>query len=65
MTEKRLFQAFDFQRIEENARLKAVIDASHRRMSARELSDDELDLVAAAGTPEAMINSPKPKGKKP
>ncbi len=52
MTEKRLYQAFDLQRFVPNARLQAVIDASHRRTAARELSDDELDFVAAAGTPE-------------
>ncbi|MBR6916559.1 MAG: hypothetical protein IKN38_00110 [Clostridia bacterium] len=49
MTERRLFQAFDLQRIDGNARLQAVIDAAHRRIKERELSDDELDLVAAAG----------------
>lgn len=57
MTEKRLLQAFDYQRIEGNARLKAVIDAAHRRTSARELTEDELDLVAAAGTPETVIKN--------
>ena len=55
MTERRLIQAFDFQRFEGNERLQAVIDASHRRMNERELSDDELDLVAAAG------NTPAPR----
>ena len=45
MTEKLLYQAFDLQRFAPNARLQAVIDKTHER--ARELSDDELDLVAA------------------
>ncbi len=53
MTEKQLFDAFDRQRFERNARLQRVIDAAHRRMNDRELDDDELDTVAAAGAPEA------------
>ncbi len=52
MTEKTLFRAFDFQRFAGNARLQAVIDAAHARVSARELTDEELDSVAAAGVPE-------------
>ncbi len=52
MTEKKLFRAFDLQRFSGNARLQAVIDASHMRCTVRELTDDELDLVSAAGTPE-------------
>ncbi len=58
-TEKQLYQAFDLQRFAPSARLQAVIDASHRRTAARELSDDELDFVAAAGTTEESI---KPEG---
>lgn len=46
MTEQKLFQAFDLQRFAPNTRLQGVIDASHARMSARELADDELELVA-------------------
>ena len=61
MTEKTLFQAFDFQRFEGSKRLQAVIDASHRRTSERELSDDELDLVAAAG----VVTVSKKPGEKP
>ena len=61
MTERRLFEAFDFQRFEGNKRLQAVIDASHRRTGERELSDDELDLVAAAGvTPAPKKPEDKP-----
>ena len=51
MTEKQLFRAFDFQRFAGNARLQAVIDAAHARCAARELTDEELDEVAA-GVPE-------------
>ena len=57
MTTAKLSRLFDFQRFEGNARLQKVIDETHRRLEARELNDDELDFVAAAGeqTP------PKPK----
>ena len=51
MTEKLLTTAFDLQRFDGNKRLQAVIDRAHKRIEERELSDDELDLVAAAGTP--------------
>ena len=51
MTEKKLLQIFDLQRFDGNKRLQAVIDRAHERIESRELSDDELDLVAAAGTP--------------
>ena len=51
MTEKRLYQAFDLQRFVGNERLKGVIDASHKRLEDRKLSDEELDMVAAAGQP--------------
>ena len=53
MNEKLLFQAFDLQKFSPNARLQAVIDATHARTEGRELSDDELDMVAAAGTIDA------------
>ncbi len=52
MTEKLLYQAFDLQRFAPNARLQAVIAGTHARAAARELTDDELDLVAAAGVRE-------------
>ena len=50
--EKRLSLLFDYQKYEKNADLQAVIDSVHARYSARQLSDDEADLVAAAGMPE-------------
>ena len=52
MTEQKLFQAFDRQRFAPNARLQAVIDGVHARTAGRALTDEELDLVAAAGAPE-------------
>ena len=59
MTENLLYQAFDLQRFAGSPRLQAVIDASHARTAARELSDEELEYVSAAGTPEPP-NIPKP-----
>ena len=60
MTEKQLFRAFDFHRFAGSARLQAVIDAARARMSARALTDEELDEVAAAGVP-----SPEKKPEEP
>ena len=49
MTEKQLKQAFGYQKFERNPRLQAVIDAVHERVTLKELSDEDLDWVAAAG----------------
>ena len=57
MTTAELSRLFDFQRFEKNARLQRVIDEAHRRIEARELTDDELDQVAAAG----VLNAQTPK----
>ena len=54
MIEKQLSQAFELQRFSPSARLQAVIDKTHARTAARELSDDELDYVAAAGNLDLM-----------
>ena len=53
MTTAKLSMLFDYQRFEKNARLQKVIDEAHRRIEARELDDDEIDQVAAAGAPDA------------
>ena len=54
MTERLLNQAFELQRFAPNARLQSVIDGVHARRAARELCDEELDLVSAAGAPEQV-----------
>ena len=59
MTEIQLFQAFDLHRFAPSARLRAVIDKTHARTAARELSDDELDCVAAAGDVNLMAERKK------
>lgn len=55
--EKKLRALFDFQKYEQNEDLQKVIDRVHARYSgsARMLSDDEADLVAAAGMPETAM----------
>ena len=58
--EKILRNLFDFQRYEKNADLQSVIDSVHARYSAKLLSDDEAELVAAAGTPEAALKQKDP-----
>ncbi|MBR4656220.1 MAG: hypothetical protein IKO68_06535 [Oscillospiraceae bacterium] len=55
MTERLLTQAFALQRFAPSPRLQAVIDASHARTAARELTDEELDLVAAAGSADPPV----------
>lgn len=57
MTTAKLSMLFDYQRFEKNARLQKVIDEAHRRIEAQELTDDELDQVAAAG----VLNAQTPK----
>ena len=51
--ERKLFQAFDRQRFQQNARLAGVISDVESRY-ARALSDDELEMVSAAGTAEPI-----------
>ena len=58
--EKKLRSLFDYQDFAKNADLQAVIDAVHGRYAARMLSDDEADLVAAAGSPETAIKRKDP-----
>lgn len=59
--EKKLRLLFDFQAFEKNSNLQAVIDAVHGRYSARPLSDDEVEYVAAAGRQEASYQHKKQK----
>ena len=59
MTDK-LGELFDFQKFENNAHLQAIIDAVHMRYGGRALSDDEVELVSAAGTPEAALKRSHP-----
>jgi len=51
--EKRLSQLFDFQKYEDNAQLRNVIESVRARYQVRELDLGELKWVAAAGEPDA------------
>ncbi len=59
--EKKISILFDFQKYDKNADLQAVIDAVHARYTARKLTDDEAEFVAAAGMPEMALNKKRPK----
>ncbi len=59
--EKKLSLLFDYQKFEQNPELQRVIDAVHARLSKRGLSDDEADLVAAAGQPGTANLRKKPR----
>ena len=61
--EKKLKMLFDYQDFEKSDKLQAVIDRVHARYAARQLSDDEVEFVAAAGRPEANIKNKKPETK--
>ena len=49
--ERKLFQAFDRQRFQQSARLAGVINDVESRY-AHALTDDDLELVSAAGVTE-------------
>ena len=56
--EAKLKALFDYQKFEGNPALQSVIDSVHSRYAMKELSLDDMEWVAAAGTPE---NNPKEK----
>lgn len=47
--ERTMMRLFDFQRFENNSALQAVIDEVHTRYTMRELGDEDLFIVNAAG----------------
>lgn len=49
--EKRLTHLFDYQKFAKNRKLQEVIDSVHAHQAKRQISLDDADLVAAAGTP--------------
>lgn len=51
--EEKLKAMFEFQRFAMNPRLQKLIEETEKR-SARELSDDDLWMVNAAGVPDAV-----------
>ena len=56
--ESLLTRLFDFQCFEGNFSLQRVIDSSHSRYAAKQLDLEDLEWVAAAGSPE-QLNQPK------
>ena len=50
--ERTLAKLFDYQKFEKNADLERLIDSVHSRYAIRELSLDDMEYVAAAGTPD-------------
>ena len=53
--ERKLFQAFDRQRFQQNVRLASIISDVESRY-ARALSDDDLEMVSAAGTADPVMD---------
>lgn len=47
-TEKKLYRLFEYQRFANNPKLQKIIDSAHGK-DVRELNDEDLDQVAAAG----------------
>ena len=54
-TDKKLELLFDYQTFAENEELQRIIDRINARFPSRKLSDDEAELVAAAGTPDTAF----------
>ena len=52
-TMNKLTLLFGYQHFEGNRNLQQAIDSVHERYHARELSLDNMDMIAAAGTPAA------------
>lgn len=63
-TEKILFALLDYQKFDGDAALDALIAETERRC-ARTLSEDELELVSAAGETTAELRNQNQKGGKP
>ena len=60
--EKLLEGLFDFQRFERDPALQSVIDEVEERYFHKELSDDELSMLSAAGEPYSQPPDPKKRG---
>lgn len=52
--ERLLANLFAYQRFAGNLRLQKIIDETHRRSGRSRLSDEQLELVSAAGDPSLM-----------
>lgn len=56
--DKKLKMLFELQRFENNPRLQSLIETTQER-SKREMADDDLWMVNAAGAPD--LQKPEPK----
>jgi hypothetical protein len=52
----KLTRLFDYQLFEGNVKLQQVIHSVHERYRAKELSLDDLEMIAAAGTAGSADN---------
>lgn len=57
--EKTLYRLFDLQRFSGNHRLAEIIADTEKRYGSA-LSDDELEVVSAAGEPAPYVREDKP-----
>ena len=55
---KKLSQAFDFQKFQQNPKLAGIVRETEGRYAKAALSDDDLELVSAAG--EATVPTMNP-----
>ena len=53
--EKKLSALFDYQKFEGNKELEAIINSN--RNAVKELSDDDLDMVSAAGVVDSSLKT--------
>ena len=58
MFEKKVKSMFDYQLFSGNKELEAMLHEAEKRCS-RALTDDELDFISAAGTPETRNGEKK------
>ena len=56
---KKLSQAFDFQKFQQNPRLAAITRDVESRYDKAALSDDDLELVSAAGETTVPTMNPE------
>ncbi|MBO4897858.1 MAG: hypothetical protein J5590_06140 [Clostridia bacterium] len=63
--EKLLGKLFDFQRFQHEPTLKSIIDETEERYEGKELTDDDLGGISAAGDAYTGITDPLKRDKKP
>jgi hypothetical protein len=62
--ERKMKNLFDYQKFEGNGKLQHVIDSVHAKYAMRELDENDLLFVNAAGSPAGSGKNPnKPEGK--